>query len=228
MLIHGSWHNEKLWEPVASRLRDRGYRVVVPTVPIERAADGATEHARFIADACASVEKPIIVGHASAGLDLPLVPGIIDVKALVYVNPLLPRIGASAQTEATEEGFIHRFNIGRVFDREARNVWEDYDVYRARLAADVDEAVTAAFWRELRPQGRTVFSEMTPLTSWPDVTNVAVLYVDDEELPVDWMRRRMRESLGTEPIELPGSHLGFVANPDLFVEAVTGALGLPA
>jgi pimeloyl-ACP methyl ester carboxylesterase len=52
------------------------------------------------------------------------------------------------------------------------------------------------------------------------VPTLAILCRDDQFFPPSFMRRQVRDRLGTEPLEIPGGHYASLSHP----EAVAAAL----
>lgn len=221
VLVHGAWHTPAVWDPVVPLLEALGHRVTAPDLPIESTSADGWDHAEVIADACSGSENPVIVCHTSGSLTAILVPQLRRVKQLIHVNGLLPRIGMSFSEQAQGNEFKFGEGGGRLYDREARSFWNSKQRFGELLAGDCDEMTRARLWNQLRPQARRPLTEVTPLTTWPDTPTAAILYGNDADLPIEWLRRTALDRLGVEPIELPGCQLGFYARPRVFVKTLT-------
>lgn len=221
VLVHGAWNTPAVWEPVVPLLEALGHRVTVPDLPIESTTADGWDHAEVIAGACSGSEPPVIVCHTTGSLTAILVPQLRPVKQLIHVNGLLPKLGSSFSEQALGDEFKFGEESGRLYDRDARSFWNDEQRFGELLAHDCDDMTRARLWNQLRPQARRPITEVTPLTAWPDTPTAAILYSNDADLPIEWLRRTTLERLGVEPVELPGSQLGFNARPRLFVKTLT-------
>lgn len=224
VLVHGAWHTPRVWDPVAARLRAAGHHVSTPDLRFDEKGIGADEFADVVADACVDLADPLVVAHTSGCLVTPLVPARCKVGGLAFVNGLLPLIGSSFTEQLENSDYVPRADDGRQYDRDARSFWMDRDKFIAALAADLDKEGAERVWAQLRPQARTPLVEKSPLKAWPDVPIDAIVYIDDADLPVDWLRRQARSRVGAPPLELRGSQLGFLAHPDEFVVAIQGII----
>ena len=224
VLVHGAWHRAAVWAPVIAALEARGHRAIAPDLPSESVSAGAVQYAEAVAEAAKHADRPTVVGHTLAGLTLPLLPSRMEVSRLVYVNALLPDIGRSLAEQLTADSPALNDDIGRNYDREARSFWPEEDAFRRLLAHDCSELQAATVFAQMRPQARRPIKEVTPLLEWPGVPSAAILYCDDVDLSPGWLWGVARERLGVEPVELRGSQLGFVADPEGFVDALE-ALG---
>ena len=220
VLVHGAWQSPVCWEPVTELLEERGHRVSVPALPIDSTTANGSDYAEVIAAACAGDEPAVIVSHTTGSLTSMLVPERRPVKQIVHVNGLLPEIGMSFDDQSSGDDFKIGEDSGRMYDRDARSFWTDEEKFCRLLAHDCDEMTKARLWNQLRPQARRTLTEVTPLREWPDTPSAAIIYNNDADLPIDWLRRTTLERLGVEAVELPGSQLGFNARPRLFVKTL--------
>ncbi|MBJ7458650.1 MAG: alpha/beta fold hydrolase [Thermoleophilaceae bacterium] len=220
VLVHGAWHSPAIWDPVTELLEDRGHRVSVPNLPIASTTAGSADFADVIAAACDGDDPPVIVCHTTGSLTALLVPERQPVRQFIHVNGLLPKIGMSFSEQTSSDDFEFGEDSGRRYDREARSFWDDRSKFDELLAHDCDEPTRVRLWNQLRHQSRKTIREVSPLTSWPDTPTAAILYSNDVDLPIEWLRRTTLERLKVEPVELPGSQLGFNARPRLFVKTL--------
>jgi hypothetical protein len=228
VLVHGAWHSPVVWEPVTALLEERGHRVAVPRLPIESTTATGSDHAEVIAAACEGFESPVIVCHTTGSLTSLLVPELRPVKQIIHVNGLLPKIGTSFSEQSQSDEFQFGEDSGRLYDRDARSFWVDEKTFGERLAQDCDDMTKARLWNQLRRQARRPLTEITPLTAWRDIPAAAVIYNNDADLPIEWLRRTALARLGVEAVELPGSQLGFNARPRLFVTTLAKLMTGPA
>jgi pimeloyl-ACP methyl ester carboxylesterase len=52
---------------------------------------------------------------------------------------------------------------------------------------------------------------------------VYIVCADDRTIRPDWSRRKARETLGAEPLELPGGHCPHVSRPAALAELLDAA-----
>ncbi|MGH2959204.1 MAG: alpha/beta fold hydrolase [Solirubrobacterales bacterium] len=226
VLVHGAWHSPVVWEPVTELLRERGHHVTVPELPIDSPKAIGDDHADLIAEACGGGEAPVVVAHTSGSLTALLVPERVPVRQMIHVNGLLPKIGESFNDQVRGGEFDFGEDSGRLYDRDACSFWNNEEKFRALLAHDCDEMTQARLWSQLRRQARGPLTEVTPLKQWPETPTSAILYSNDADLPIEWLRRTTLDRLGVEAWELPGSQLGFNARPRLFVKTLTKLIAM--
>jgi pimeloyl-ACP methyl ester carboxylesterase len=226
VLVHGAWNSPAVWDPVTELLEERGHRVTVPELPIDQTDAGGSDYADIIAEACAGEAPPVIVAHTTGSLTATLVPERSPVRQIIHVNGILPVIGASFTEQTIGGEFTFGEDSGRMYDRDARSFWSSEQKFGELLAHDCDEMTKARLWNQLRRQARRSLTEVTPLKHWPDTPTAAILYSNDIDLPIEWLRRTTRERLGVEAWELPGSQLGFNARPRHFVKTLAKLIAM--
>jgi pimeloyl-ACP methyl ester carboxylesterase len=222
VFVHGAWHTGRVWDPVVEELRARGAQAIAPDLPSDDVSACSLEYAKVIVAKCQGLTGEIVVvGHTSGCLILPLLPDRMPIGRFAYVNPLLPMIGDSFSNQMSSAGYKVRKDSGRQYDREARSYWTDRELFRELLAADCADEEIDRIWAQMRRQARCPISEVTPLERWPETPSSSIVYTDDADLPVEWMKDCAKQRLGVESIELAGSQLGFLADPKRFVDALT-------
>jgi pimeloyl-ACP methyl ester carboxylesterase len=205
VLIHGGGSTSWDWHLVTPILQDSGHHVIAVDLPIEDPSAGLEDYVDTVAAAVGSTPNLIVVGHSLGGFTAPLVCHRLRADGLVYLAGMIPLPGESFGDWWTSSGH----------DRET--VDEDPDVVYfngvpVALAREAGE-------RERDQQGEWM-SRPWPADRHPSVPTRALLCQDDHLFPAEFMRRQVRERLGTEPIEIPGGHYAPLSNPD----AVAGAL----
>lgn len=101
VLVHGSWHDGSLWEPVASVLRSRGHEVHTPTVaghgpgvPKDVTHDDCVQS---IVDAieAADLHDVVLLGHSFGGTVIARVAEEIPdrLKRLIFWNAFVTEPG---------------------------------------------------------------------------------------------------------------------------------------
>ncbi|NAS26292.1 alpha/beta fold hydrolase [Herbidospora sp. NEAU-GS84] len=106
LLIHGAWHDGRVWDRVVPLLTEAGHRVLAPSLT----GHGDRAHLlgpdvgldTHIADVLAVLTEEdltdvILVGHSYAGMIVPAVAGRAPdrVSGLVYVDAMVPADGES-------------------------------------------------------------------------------------------------------------------------------------
>ncbi len=164
LLIHSPLVGPATWNPVAGRLRRRGWRVRVPRLVETNRAVGPywQRHARAVARSLEQdgLHSPVVlVGHSGAGPLLPCIAEAINkpVVGLVFVDAGIPKDGASRLDLLAEETGTDIADKLRAFLEHGGSypVWRDAELQNlipdAKARDDVLQEVKArplAFWEE--------------------------------------------------------------------------------
>ena len=149
----------------------------------------------------------VVVGHSTSSGYAALVAVEHPGSLLVH---LCPRLGVFP----VPEGAPPPFREGFPFPAErpdGTSVWEP-------------DAAVAAMYPRLDPEAARELAERLmpfampagdfPLAEHPDVATALVYASDDEAFNPAWGRFMARESLGVEPIEIPGGHFPMLEDPE--------------
>jgi pimeloyl-ACP methyl ester carboxylesterase len=214
-LVHGSYHGAWCWELLRPELERLGHRVIAVELPISDPGLGAADYARTVEARLDPDSETMLVGHSMAGLIIPIVAARRPIHRLVFLAAFLASPGRSANEQRATEPID-----GRVPPRTAE--WTDLgdDVWMVgpNTATELffhDAPPSVADWarKRLRPQAYRIFTETSPLTSWPAVESRSIVCRDDRAINPDWVRAAARERLGVEAIEIDGAHSPFLTRP---------------
>jgi pimeloyl-ACP methyl ester carboxylesterase len=233
-LVHGAWHGAWSWDLVADELRRRGHGAVAVDLPCADPDAGASAYARVILDAIGGADEVVLVGHSLGGLTLPVVAeALIDgerpVRAMVFVAPLLPTIGASFDDGHADDPdrLMPGLGAGQVAHEDGSSSWQP----QAAIALMYPDArPDLAEWAaaRLRPQQWRVTHEVTPLRAWPPVPVTVIACGSDAVVNPDWVRRSARVRFGAEAVVLAGDHSPFLARPAELVDLLVAAVDTSA
>lgn len=213
VLVHGSGQNAGCWSRVRALLETRGHANAAPDLP-KKAADWAlADYADRIADAVEGTDT-VLVAHSFSGVFLPLVARRRQCARLVFFAAVVPEPGRSVREQFTADPAM--FCPGWI---EAGPRWFDEsqveDLAREFLFHDCDDDVlpwaleTIEFY-----DTRRIVTEPSPAEPWPDVPCSYVVATADKTLSPDWGRRKSRDVLGVEPVEVAAGHCPHVSMPD--------------
>jgi pimeloyl-ACP methyl ester carboxylesterase len=162
-----------------------------------------------ILETCGSAQNVILVGASMAGIFLPLVAANSDrVSKMVFEAGMIPSLGISPLEMVRSDSSM--FNPAWI----GKDPTRDPAVAREFLFHDCSPEV--AEWalgtmRLLVPI--RVLNEPIPLRAWPAKPSVYIVCGDDRTIRPDWSRRKAREILGVEALELAGGHCPHVSRP---------------
>ncbi len=222
VLIPGAGGAAWYWSRVIPLLHRAGREAIAIDLPADDESAGLPEYASLVhraIDAAFSVNDTaggppdvrddlVIVGQSLGGFTAARVAAERPVRAVVFVNAMIPAPGESAgawwanvgQEQASREA-AERGGYSAEFDEEA---W---------FLHDVDPLVAAEGEPYQRPEAGTAFEATWDVDAWPDVPVHVVAGRDDRLFPVALQQRMARERLGVEAAVLPGGHLMALSQP---------------
>jgi pimeloyl-ACP methyl ester carboxylesterase len=213
VLIHGAGGRASSWDLVAAELRAAGHDTVAMDLPCEDATAGLSAYRDAVVDAIGDRRDDLVlVAQSLGGFTAPLVAARVQVELLVLVTAMIPAPG--------ETGGEWWSNVGHREAMAAQDLPDDSE--ETLFLHDVPADVLAAAG-EPRDQTGRVMEEPWPLEAWPDVPTRFLLCMDDRFFPPDWMRGVVRDRLGIEPDEIPGSHCAYLSQPKPMAAAILRA-----
>jgi pimeloyl-ACP methyl ester carboxylesterase len=197
-LVHGGGSSAWDWHLVTPLLERAGHEVVAVDLPIEDDETGLQDYAQAVVDAVAKRRDVIVVGHSLGGFTAPLAAERLNALGLVYLSAMIPVPG-----ETFEEWWI---NTGH--DRETIDPDPDVSFFN-----DVPDALAREAKNHERQQRGSWMSLPWPGTRHPNIRAIGIVFRDDAFFPAEFMRRQIRERLGSEPVEITGGHYAALSNP---------------
>ena len=207
VLVHGAWADGSSWKKVARQLRDDGYRVTTPELPLLDAADDIGT----VRAALDSIAGPkVMVGHSYGGVVISqAAAGRSDVRALVYSAAFVPDEGDSILSLGAgfqpSEAFGHLLFTGTPF---ASPCYIDPAYFPQFFAQDLSARKAAALNAAQRPLNfGSVFAPAGPV-AWHTIPSwYAVSGADRMIDPAQ--QRWMASRIGAVTVAYPtASHVG--------------------
>jgi pimeloyl-ACP methyl ester carboxylesterase len=198
-LLHGGQHGGWCWDLLVDELAARGHRAVAPDMPIEDDGAGAREWAQSVSDALGDTDGDVVaVAHSMGGMALPVLAAMRPVRRMVFLGAVVPFPGMSfVEYLGTPEG---------------------------------SRAVTMPMGPDQEPDelGRGACSWATARTYfYPDVPSTSLILTGDAAVSPEWQRTVAEGRLGSDVVELPGSHSPFLTRPAELADALVRIAGQP-
>lgn len=204
-LIHGGGSTSWDWHLVVPLLERAGHAAVAVDLPTEDASSTLEDYVQTVVDAVGDREHVVVVGHSLGGFTAPLACDALHADGLVYLAGMIPMPG-----ETFGEWWA---NTGH--DRET--IADDPEV---SFYNGVPESLAAEARSRERGQTGAWFESPWPGDHHPDVPTRGMLAKDDQFFPASFMRRQIRDRLGTEAIEVDGGHYLVISQPAAVAKAL--------
>jgi pimeloyl-ACP methyl ester carboxylesterase len=213
VLVHGAWHGAWCWRRLGETLEERGIRWVAPDLPSASGTDRALDMTsdvnalrRFTRD----LGPVVLVAHSYAGAVVAEVaPRIAQLRAIVHLAALVPRLGQTA-SDVTRE-FGRRSALDDAISRDDQGFLH-LDPGPAALALYGDCDDDTRRWAIAQTTAQTLSSFRTPRTS--ENIAVASTYVvcrrDDALAPS--VQREVAQRCD-DVVEIDSDHCPFLSHP---------------
>jgi pimeloyl-ACP methyl ester carboxylesterase len=200
VLIHGAGDSSWYWHLLDPELRARGHDVVAVDLPSADESAGLAEYTDAVVNAVGGRTDLVVVAHSFGGFTGPLVCARLPATLLVLLAGMVPAPGEPPQDWWDNTGYARD-------DDTAAD--DDIGLYYHHVPPDV---AAVALTRGQDQSGGSMAAPW-PLDAWPDVPTRFLLARDDRFFPAAFQRRVVRERLGIEPDEMPGSHCVALSRP---------------
>jgi pimeloyl-ACP methyl ester carboxylesterase len=223
VLVHGAFADASAWSGVISRLQKDGYSVIAPANPL-RSLSGDSA---YIASVLGQTPGPlVVVGHSYGGAVITnAAAGNPSVKALVYVDALIPAVGEDALGLGGAGSELPTAIEVKAFPPFGTNDVDIYlkrDRFRAVFAADVPAKTAAVMWASQRPSAAATGAEPTTAEAWKTIPSWALIGRQDRVITPDALRS-MAARAHSHTVEINSSHVAMISHPDAVTDLIEKA-----
>ena len=228
VLVHGAFADASSWSGVVERVLQGGHHVVAPANPLRGlAADSA-----YIASYISQIDGPtILVGHSYGGAVISNAASKAkNVQALVFVAAFAPEKGetlggaeASSKDSVLNPALVQRLYPSGNEGETGLEFLVDPARFHDVFASDVPEKQSAVMAATQRPIAAGAFSEASGPPAWKTIPSWAVVAVGDRAAGTDVIRS-MATRAGAKTVEIKGSHVIMVSQPQAVTDVILEAL----
>ena len=208
VLIPGAGGAAWYWHRVAPLLQAEGHEAIAVDLPGDDDLAGLPEYTREVVNAIGDRLDMVVVAQSLGGFTAPLVAAKVPVRALVFVNAMIPMPGETPGAWWDHTGSLQ----AREAAAQRCGYSAEFDP-AAYFLHDVPPEVAAKGEPHQRPEADAVFGSVCSFDSWPSVPIRVVVGADDRFFPVEFQRTLARDRLGLEADVLPGGHLIALSRP---------------
>jgi pimeloyl-ACP methyl ester carboxylesterase len=228
VLVHGAFADAGSWVPVIERLLAAGVPVRAPAVPLR----GLHSDSAYIASVIAQIPGPVLaVGHSYGGAVISnAATQATNVTGLVLVSGFAPEedealseVEGTSRDSALGPALIQAEFPTSAGDETAIELYVDPAKFAAVFAADLPEAQANAFGASQRPIAASAFDEKSGPPAWKHLPTWSVVATGDKAAGSDVILSMARRA-NAETVELEGSHLIMVSQPEPVTNVILGAL----
>ena len=208
LLLPGGGGEALYWAPVSDLLQRAGHEAIAVDLPADDPAAGLSVYADLAVAAVEDRPGVVLAAHSLGGFTAPLVAARVPLRALVFVNAMIPVPGESASVWGEAVGS----EPARVGAADAGGYSTDVDLVETFLHDVPTEVFDPAEMANGRDEAEIAFTEPCAFERWPDVSTHVLVGRDDRLFPADFQVRVARERLGVTADVRPGGHLMALAD----------------
>ena len=217
LLVHGAWHGAWCWERLGGALEERGATWVALDLPSASSGDPLVDMGADVRELRRfSVDRGpvVLVAHSYGGAVVAeAAPKLNDLRGIVYLAALVPRLGQSAGDVSRE--YARRSPLDEAIRREDGLLRLDSGPAARALYGDCDDATREWAINQVTPQSLVSFR--TPRTS--ENIAVASTYVicrrDQAILPE--VQEHLAERCD-DVVEIDSDHSPFLSHPEVVAD----------
>jgi pimeloyl-ACP methyl ester carboxylesterase len=226
VLVHGAFADASSWNGVIERLQQQGCTVVAPANPLRGlAADSA-----YLASVVSQLDGPVLlVGHSYGGAVITNAAAT-NVVGLVYVAGFAPDEGERlGDAEATStDSILNTALVQRQYPtgQDGETAVEfaiNPALFREAFAADLPTEQAAVMAATQRPVAALAFTDASGPPGWRTLPSWAVVATGDKAAGSDVVRS-MAQRAGADIVEVEGSHVVMVSQPQAVTNLVLKAV----
>lgn len=198
---------------VVPLLEAAGHEALPVDLPGDDESAGLGEYADLAAAGVGERADAVLVAQSLGGFTAPLVAQRRAVRAIVFLNAMIPSPGERASdwwdntgASLARDEAADRHGYPRGFDPET------YFLH------DVDPEVAAEALGGRHEEAEAAFASACDFDAWPDIVIRAAAGEGDRFFPVEFQSRVARERLGIEVDVLPGGHLLALSQPEALAD----------
>ena len=204
-----------------------------PSSPRANPLRGIAFDSAYIASAVNQIEDPVLlVGHSyGCAVNTNAAISASNVVGLVYVAGFAPDEGERLGDveEGSKDSVLNSALVPLQYpagngEETAVEFAINPDLFREAFAADLPEEQTAVMAATQRPVAELAFSEANGPPAWKKLPSWAVVATGDKAAGAD-ITRSMAERAGADIVEVEGSHVIMISQPQAVAEQIVKAIG---
>jgi pimeloyl-ACP methyl ester carboxylesterase len=226
VLVHGAFADASSWNGVIERLQQQGCTVVAPANPLR----GVAIDSAYLASVVNQLDGPVLlVGHSYGGAVITNAAAT-GVVGLVFVAAFAPdegeRLGdveASSKDSVLNSALVQRQYPTGQGTETATEFAIDPALFREAFAADLPTEQTAVMAATQRPVAATAFTDVSGPPAWKMLPSWAVVATGDKAAGSDVVRS-MAQRAGADILEVEGSHVIMISQPQVVADLILKAV----
>ncbi|MFF4901939.1 alpha/beta fold hydrolase [Streptomyces sp. NPDC001068] len=227
VLVHGAFADGSSWNAVVQRLQARGYHVVAPPNTLR----GIPQDSTYLNSLLKTIKGPVVlVGHSYGGEVISqAADGLDNVKALVYINAIMPDKGESFSSLSAKfpavpltkalQGVPFRNGDGTT----GTDLYIQPGKLRAVFAQDLSQQQTAIMAATQRPIAQSAFNDKLTAAAWRDKPVYALVGSQDRAINPSLEKFEARRAHARKTVVIDSSHVSMISHPQQVTDLIVTA-----
>jgi pimeloyl-ACP methyl ester carboxylesterase len=228
VLIHGAFADAGSWAAVVERLLAAGVQVQALAIAMR----GLASDSAYVASAISQIDGPVLaVGHSYGGAVISNACTDADnVVGLVFVNgfateldEVLSEVEGTSRDSALGPALVTRQYPTGSGDQTAVELYVNAADFNDIFGGDLPESQASILGASQRPIAAAAFDEKSSVPAWKALPSWAVVATGDKAAGTDITRSQAKRA-GADIVEVDGSHLIMVSQPQVVTDHILKAL----
>ncbi|WP_200419548.1 alpha/beta fold hydrolase [Streptomyces sp. Y2F8-2] len=227
VLVHGAFADASSWNGVVQRLQQNGYTVDAPANPLR----GIPQDSAYLASFLKSVKGPIVlVGHSYGGEVISqAAAGNDNVKALVYINAIMPDAGESFSSLSAKfpaaplTKALKQVPFSNGDGTTGTDVYVQPDKLHQVFAADLPTSQTNLMGTTQRPIALSAFADKLTGAAWRNKPVYVLVGRQDQAINPALELFEAKRANARKTVEINSSHVPLVSHPQAVKNLIVDA-----
>ncbi|MGW7422999.1 alpha/beta fold hydrolase [Streptomyces sp. NPDC054813] len=227
VLVHGAFADGSSWNGVVQRLQADGYQVIAPPNTLR----GIPQDSTYLNSLLKTIKGPIVlVGHSYGGEVISqAAAGLDNVKALVYINAIMPDKGESFASLSGKFPPVPLTNAFQPVPFRNGDGTTGTDVYiqpgklHATFAQDLPQQQASVLAATQRPIAQSAFTDKLTEAAWRDKPVYVLVGNQDRAINPSLERYEARRAHARKTVEIDSSHVSLISHPQEVTALIVSA-----
>ncbi|MFJ4580491.1 alpha/beta fold hydrolase [Streptomyces echinatus] len=227
VLVHGAFADGSSWNAVVQRLQRDGYQVIAPPNTLR----GIPQDSAYLNSLLKTIKGPIVlVGHSYAGEVISqAAAGVDNVKALVYINAMMPDKGESFASlsgkfpKAPLTKALRQVPFRNGDGTSGTDMYIQPDKLHATFAQDLSQEQASVMASTQRPIAQSAFTDKLTQAAWRDKPVYVLVGKQDRAINPSLERYEAERAHARKTVEINSSHVSLVSHPQAVTDLILSA-----